>query len=88
MFGSTPQENFSSSRWIPRDEEKWGETLAIFKIPQDGEKGRGVVKSHEETESREISRQYMPMLLLLEDSHKLLGTYFAQLSLAQLKLLR
>ena len=69
-----------------------GETLAIFKIPRDGEKfswgGRGVVKSNKETKSLEISRQYMPMLLLLEDSHKLLGTYFAQLSLAQLKLLR
>ena len=54
---------------VGRNGEKWGETLAIFKIPRDGEKfswgGMGVVKSHEETKSREISRQYMPMLLLL-----------------------
>ena len=62
MFGSTPQENFSSSRGIPRDEEKWGETLAIFKIPRDGEKfswgGRGVVKSHEE---KKIPRDFSPI---------------------------
>ena len=65
MFGSTLyplQENFSSSPGIPQDEEKWGETLAIFKIPRDGEKfswgGRGVVKSHEE---KKIPRDFSPI---------------------------
>ena len=56
--------------WEHPPQEKSGETLAIFKIPRDGEKfswgGRDVVKSHEETKSPEISRQYMPMMLLLE----------------------
>ena len=35
MFGSTLyplQENFSSSRRIPQDEEKWGETITILKM--------------------------------------------------------
>ena len=65
-------ESFSPFLHILWDPMRWGEMRRNSRQSETPTRwrevllgGRGVVKSHEETKSREISRQYMPMLLLL-----------------------